>query len=178
MEHLITSELQKIKMSNNTSQHNVVTQCFFHISSLLFLCCIGSGEEKGVIFHDRISQSFYRPIRYSVNVPPFHHFTISYLLIFRMELVQLVKLLVGIINLILQLLCTVKQQVTLSMCLNAKPNKCCMFVFFIVFDALNLFSLQHSSASANPYIFRGVFYSIQMMYFIKVFSRLIRMVIL
>ena len=67
-------------------------------------------------------------IRYSVNVPPFHHFTISYLLIFRMELVQLLKLLVGIINLILQLLCTVKQQVTLSTCLNAKPNKfCCLY---------------------------------------------------
>ena len=117
-----------------------------------------------------VSSGFY--IRYSVNVPPFHHFTISYLLIFRMELVQLVKLLVGIINLILQLLCTVKQQVTLSTCLNAKPNKFCMFVF-CVFEALNLFSLQHSSVSANPYIFRCVFYSIQMMYSIKV-SRLKR----
>ena len=74
MEHLITSELHKIKMSNITSQHNVVILGFFHISSLLFLYCdcIGSGDKKGVILHDHIFGFWYN------SQHRFHHLTIYY----------------------------------------------------------------------------------------------------
>ena len=120
----------------NKLQFNGCNTGFFHISSLLFLCCIGSGEEKGVIFHDRIFGFLYKIFCQCSTFSPLYHLLSPYL--------QDGAGTTGFIGFI-------GGHIQYNSCLDAKPiMSVCLYSSLYLMCCPS--SLQRSSASTNPYI--------------------------